>query len=260
MRAFDLRVSVATIGGASKSNRDQRARPTALDLPPDIGSAAFGLAATAIHPSDVLFRGLPAPEQMPDHPEGAFMRIVGEMGLPMEYDAREQAVRVRHDGIELRALRIDCRDIPDMLPIPHDARDVREGRDGLGAHPSRAPQRIGSRRSDAAAQQNGGCVELHDDRLVARGVCTLAGANLSSFNDHRILMSLAVAATRAEGTSTLTYPNAYRISYPRFLEAMRSIGLAMSISRAPDPAAPPNPRCTAWCAGTRAGAPTTWRS
>ena len=46
-------------------------------------------------------------------------------------------------------------------------------------------------------------------------------------------MSLAVAASRAEGQSTLTYPHAYRISYPRFLEAMRSIGVPMSISDAP---------------------------
>ncbi len=46
-------------------------------------------------------------------------------------------------------------------------------------------------------------------------------------------MSLAVAASRADGQSTLTYPNAYRISYPRFLEAMRGIGVPMSISNAP---------------------------
>ena len=40
-------------------------------------------------------------------------------------------------------------------------------------------------------------VELHDDRLVSRGVAKLHGAALSSFNDHRILMSRAVAASAA---------------------------------------------------------------
>ena len=79
----------------------------------------------------------------------------------------------------------------------------------------------------------GGSQELHDDRLVARGVSKLFGTQLSSFNDHRILMSLAIAASRAEGASSLTYPHAYRISYPGFLEAMRGIGLQMSIASAP---------------------------
>ncbi len=60
----------------------------------------------------------------------------------------------------------------------------------------------------------GGHLEQHADRLTVRGTCELAGADLSSFNDHRVLMSLAVAASRADGESRLTYPNAYRISYP----------------------------------------------
>ena len=42
--------------------------------------------------------------------------------------------------------------------------------------------------------------------------CT--GADLSSFNDHRVLMALAVAAPGPTGETRLTYPNAYRISYP----------------------------------------------
>jgi cyclohexanecarboxylate-CoA ligase len=79
----------------------------------------------------------------------------------------------------------------------------------------------------------GGRLEVENDRLVVHGVSQLFGARLSSFNDHRILMSLAVAASRSEGQSSLTYPHAYRISYPGFLEAMRSIGVSMSISDAP---------------------------
>src|SRR5699024_11613353 len=57
----------------------------------------------------------------------------------------------------------------------------------------------------------------------------LTSAHLSSFNDHRVLMSLAVAAAAAEGRSTLTYPNAYQISYPRFLEAMQTLGVDMEV-------------------------------
>jgi cyclohexanecarboxylate-CoA ligase len=234
MRAFDLHVRIASNWRRFEVEPGQCARPATVELPPDIGSAAFGLAVTAIHPSDVLFRGLQKlPGELPDHPEGAFLEIVREMGLPMTYDAHAGAVRVKHGGIELRGMRVDCRDIPDMLPILSTLGTFAKGETIL--ENIRHVRLKESDRVAAMLQLNrmGGRLELHEDRLVAHGVSQLFGARLSSFNDHRILMSLAVAASRADGQSSLTYPNAYRISYPRFLEAMRSIGVAMSISDAP---------------------------
>lgn len=234
MRAFDLHVKIATNWRRFEIEPAQEPRPAVVQLPPDIGSAAFGLAVTALHPSNVLFRGLQQlPGELPDHPEGAFMEIVSEMGLPMVYDEQAHAIRVRHDGIELRGVRVDCRDIPDMLPILSTLGTFAKGETVLEniAH-------VRLKESDRVAamlqlNRMGGHLELHDDRLVAHGVSELFGTHLSSFNDHRILMSLAVAASRAEGQSTLTYPNAYRISYPGFLDAMRGIGVSISLSNGP---------------------------
>ncbi len=234
MRAFGLHVHIANDCRRFEVEPDQQAHPATVELPPDIGSAAFGLAVTAIHPSNVLFRGLQRlPGELPDHPEGAFMEIVREMGLPMAFEEQARAVRVKHDGIELRGVHVDCRDIPDMLPILSTLGTFAKGETVL--ENIRHVRLKESDRVAAMLQLNrmGGHLELHDDRLVAHGVSQLFGARLSSFNDHRILMSLAVAASRAEGQSTLTYPNAYRISYPRFLDAMRSIGVSMSVSDAP---------------------------
>ena len=243
MRAFGLHVSIALDWRRFEIEPGQQALPAAVELPPDIGSAAFGLAVTAIHPSNVLFRGLRSlPGERPDHPEGAFMEIVREMGLPMSYDAEAGAVRVKHNGIELRGVRVDCRDIPDMLPILATLGTFARGETVL--ENIRHVRLKESDRVAAMLQLNrmGGRLELHDDRLVAHGISQLFGARLSSFNDHRILMSLAVAASRAEGQSSLTYPHAYRISYPRFLEAMRSIGVPMSISHAPANGRRPAPK------------------
>jgi cyclohexanecarboxylate-CoA ligase len=246
MREFDLHVRVAPDFRRFEVAPGQTASPATVELPPDIGSAAFGLAVTAIHPSDVLFRGLQKlPGELPDHPEGAFLDIVRDMGLPMAYDAHEHAVRVRHDGVELRGVRVDCRDIPDMLPILSTLGTFARGETVL-----ENIEHVRLKESDRVAamlqlNRMGGRLELHADRLVAHGVSQLFGAKLSSFNDHRILMSLAVAASRAEGQSSLTYPNAYRISYPRFLEAMRSIGVPMSISDGPTGARRDTPKALA---------------
>ncbi|MGZ3541859.1 MAG: 3-phosphoshikimate 1-carboxyvinyltransferase [Vulcanimicrobiaceae bacterium] len=230
MRLFGLHVEARSDARHFEIAPNQEARPANVTLPPDIGSAAFGLAATAIHPSNVLFRGLTQLSSgLSDHPEAHFLDIVRGMGLPMELDEREHAIRVRHDGIELRPAHIDCREIPDMLPILATLGSFAKGTTVLEnvAH-------IRLKESDrvtAMLQLNrmGGRLDQDDNRLICHGVDRLVGARLSSFNDHRVLMSLAVAASRAQGQTTLTYPNAYRISYPRFLDAMRSIGIPMSV-------------------------------
>ncbi len=255
MAEVGLNVRVAPSYRRFEIPPNQRAHPATIELPADIGSAAFGLAVTALHPSNVLFRGLHAlPGQTADHPEGAFLDVIREMGLPMVFDAQARAVRVAHGGIELRGVRVDCRDIPDMLPILATLGTFARGRTVL--ENIRHVRLKESDRVAAMLQLNrmGGLLNIDDDRLTIDGVAQLHGANLSSFNDHRILMSLAVAASRAEGQSTLTYPNAYRISYPRFLEAMRSIGVPMAVvdrparraRTAPKPRAPmPKPNAAA---------------
>jgi cyclohexanecarboxylate-CoA ligase len=234
MREFGLCVDVSPNWKRFEIEPGQEARPATISLPPDVSSAAFGIAVAALHPSDVLFNGLQDVDcAIRDHPEGAFLEIARRMGVPMHYDADAKAVRIKHDGIRLRAARVDCRDIPDMLPILATMGTLADGETVLEnvAH-------VRLKESDRVAamlqlNRMGGNLEMLDDTLVVRGVTQLVGTSLSSFNDHRVLMALAVAASCAEGQSTLTYPNAYRISYPGFLEAMRSIGAPMFVSEAP---------------------------
>ncbi|WP_440708736.1 3-phosphoshikimate 1-carboxyvinyltransferase [Herbiconiux sp. YIM B11900] len=217
----------------------QTARATEYRIPPDIGSAAFGLAASALHPSDVLFRGLTATTAgETDHPEADFLDLARGMGLPMEHDRRTGFVRVRHDGIRLQPLEdLDCQPIPDLLPVIAALASFADGTSTL-----RNISHIRLKESDrvnAMLQLNklGGRLVDSGSELTITGVDGLHGAAMSSFNDHRVLMSLAVAATRAEGSSQLTYPRAYRISYPGFLQAMTGVGLSMEIPAAPAKAA-----------------------
>jgi 3-phosphoshikimate 1-carboxyvinyltransferase len=237
MRQFGLQVDVSEDWHRFEIEPGQQPHPATVTLPPDVGAASFGLAVTALHPCDVTFHGLPAvTARETDHPEAELLDIVQGMGLPMGRDPGG-LVRVRHDGIALRPVQVDCRSVPDMLPVLSVLATFAEGTSVLDnvAH-VRLKE---SDRVSAMLQLNrmGGRLEQHADRLICHGVGGLAGADLSSFNDHRVLMSLAVAASRAEGESRLTYPNAYRISYPRFLHEMNAVGLDMSIeSAAPRPA------------------------
>jgi len=234
MRQFGLEVQVHDDWRRYEIEPDQTARPADLLLPPDIGSAAFGLAVAALHPSDVLLKGLrQTSSEGCDHPEAEFLDYIRDMGLPMEYDQAADGVRVRHDGIRLRGTEIDCRNAPDMLPILSALAALAEGESVL-----RHVNHVRLKESDRVVsmlQLNGmgAQLDLDGEDLRVRGVERLVSGHLSSFNDHRVLMSLAVAATAAEGRTTLTYPNAYRISYPKFLEAMQLLKLNMQVESGP---------------------------
>ncbi|XES01408.1 3-phosphoshikimate 1-carboxyvinyltransferase [Streptomyces sp. S1D4-11] len=232
MRQFGLRVTVSDDWRRFDIDADQQAQPTDLVLPPDIGSAAFGIAAAALHPSDVLLRGMTRLEGVPaDHPEFHFLDIARAMGVPMAVDEEAGGVRIRHDGISLNAVTVDCRDVPDMLPILSTMATFAQGETVF--HNIAHTRLKESDRAAAMLQLNamGGDLQISGDALRVRGVGGLSGARLSSFNDHRVLMSLAVAGSRAESPSTLTYPHAYRISYPTFLDAMNTLGLPMSVEK-----------------------------
>jgi cyclohexanecarboxylate-CoA ligase len=230
MRDFGLEVEVAEDWRRFEVAGGQEAQPAEVTLPPDIGSAAFGLAATALHPSDVAFPGLTETTSANlDHPEAHFIDVVAEMGLPLELDERGR-VHVRHDGIRLRGVDVDCRPMPDMLPVLAAIGQFAEGETRF-----RNVGHVRLKESDRVVSmlqlnRMGGDVEVVDGELVVRGIeGELSGSPLSSFNDHRVHMALTIAASRARGESSLTYPTAYRISYPSFLDDMRAIGLDLRV-------------------------------
>ena len=75
----------------------------------------------------------------------------------------------------------------------------------------------------------GADIEEREDGCVVRGPSKLKGAHVSSLNDHRILMAAAVAALVAEGETIISDGDCYRISYPDFVQDMRSLGAKMEM-------------------------------
>jgi 3-phosphoshikimate 1-carboxyvinyltransferase len=233
MRQFGLVVEHSDDWLEYRIPANQQATPHDYVIPPDIGSAAFGIAAAAIRPSDVLLRGVTSFRTADtDHPESEFLDLATAMGVDMSIDDATGFVRVRSDGAPLRPLDIDCQPIPDLLPVLSTMATFAEGTSRLWnvAH-------IRLKESDRVAamlqlNRMGGRAEQGADELRVTGVRELTGSPMSSFNDHRVLMSLAVAASKASGVSALTYPRAYRISYPLFLEAMNGVGLDMEVGDA----------------------------
>ncbi|MGH3413691.1 MAG: 3-phosphoshikimate 1-carboxyvinyltransferase, partial [Marmoricola sp.] len=87
MKQFGLQVEVTDGGHRYLVEPQQRAQPTHVVLPADIGSAAFGFAAAGTHPADIVLRGLHHTRTSGvDHPEASLLDILARMGMPMAYD------------------------------------------------------------------------------------------------------------------------------------------------------------------------------
>jgi cyclohexanecarboxylate-CoA ligase len=196
-------------------------------LPPDIGSAAFGLAACALHPSKVVFRS-----RVPihGHPEASVLQELQGVGVPMQFAADGMSITIDHDGTPPVAGRLDCRDLPDMVPILSTLASRARGRTVL-SHVSHVRLKESDRvTSMLQLRKMGARVEFDGNDMEFEGVSRLHGAELSSYNDHRVLMALAIAGSTASGFTELSYPHAYRISYPEFADHMNAIGIPIAVA------------------------------
>ncbi|MGB9857294.1 MAG: 3-phosphoshikimate 1-carboxyvinyltransferase [Dictyoglomaceae bacterium] len=69
----------------------------------------------------------------------------------------------------------------------------------------------------------GGKVKELKDGFIVEGPVSLKGAEINTFNDHRIAMSFTIAGLLAEG-DTIVERESIDISFPNFLEILKKIG------------------------------------
>ena len=221
MRQFGLEVTAREDWREFYVAPGQRPKPTDVVLPPDLGSAVFGLAACTLNPSKVTFH---SSTPIAGHPEASVLDSLMAAGVPFRFAPDGLSISMDHDGTPPEGGPLDCRDMPDMVPILSVLASRASGKSALGhvAH-------VRLKESDRVAsmlqlRKMGARVEFDGNDMTFEGVERLHGATLSSFNDHRVLMALAVAGSIATGVTELSYPHAYRISYPEFLDHMNALG------------------------------------
>lgn len=227
MRRFGLEVSVREDWRQFHIEPGQVPRPSDVVLPPDIGSAVYGLAACALHPARVTFR---SPVPIHGHPERSVLDELIGVGVPMRVAPDGLSIAIDSDGTPPVAGRLDCRDIPDMIPVLSTLASRARGRTVL-SHVAHA-QLKESDRPHAMLQlrRMGARVEFDGNDMEFEGVDRLHGAALSSFNDHRVLMALTVAGSTAAGVTEISFPHAYRISYPEFIDHMNALGIPAAVT------------------------------
>ncbi|HIK37372.1 MAG TPA: 3-phosphoshikimate 1-carboxyvinyltransferase [Geminocystis sp. M7585_C2015_104] len=201
---------------------------TTVIVPGDISSAGFWLVAGAIVPSsDITISNvgvnpsrtgiLEALERM-----GADITIMNEREMAGEPVAD---LRVRHSSLQGCTLSGEI--IPrliDEIPILAVAACFAKGTTII-----RDAAELRVKESDRLAvmasqlSKMGAKVTELPDGLEIHGVETLQGAQVDSYNDHRIAMSLAIAALKARGETVIRRAEAVSISYPDFVQTLTDI-------------------------------------
>jgi 3-phosphoshikimate 1-carboxyvinyltransferase len=228
LRAFgaDLEVdpdskSVTVIGGKSLHGQN-------VIVPGDISSAAFWLVAGAIVPNSELII-----ENVGVNPtRTGVLEALEMMGADIELlNQREVAgepvadLRVRTSQLKSCTIAGDI--IPrliDEIPILAVAAVFAEGTTIIkDAEELRVKE---SDRITVMAQQltkMGAKVTELPDGMEITGGTPLVGSDVDSHTDHRIAMSLAIAALKAKGTTTVNRAEAASISYPDFTSTLQKI-------------------------------------
>lgn len=195
------------------------------NVPGDLSTAAFPIAAALITQSELTVHNIDM-----DDPQGdkELISILQRMGGAIDIDAEEKLLCIRRGG-PLSGVQVDINDCIDVLPILSVVACFAKGETRItGAAIARQKEcnRIGCVASEL--RKMGGDIEETVDGLVIRG-SPLRGALVRSHGDHRMAMSLAVAALGATGQSTIGPVECVAKTYPGFMEDFNKLGANISL-------------------------------
>jgi 3-phosphoshikimate 1-carboxyvinyltransferase len=184
----------------------------------DYSSAAYFLAAGAIGGGPVTAKNLKKDSVQGDR---YLLNILSAMGGSVEQ--QEEAVTVsRRD--ELQGVTIDLGDYPDLVPTVAVVAAYARGKTEM-SNISHLKFKESDRLSDTAAElgKMGIKAEVTDDTMIVYGGRP-GGAEVEAHNDHRLAMSLAIAALFAEGGSIINGAESVSKSHPGFFNDLAELG------------------------------------
>ena len=218
------------VQGIAAANGNAALRPVSVDVPGDLSSAVFFIAAASLLPESNLYIGNVGLNPT----RSAILDFFNQMGavvsmLNLQSKAGELVGDLSVKGAQLKGGLISGDLVPlliDELPMlaalgPYTEKGI-EIRDA-GELRVKESDRI------AALAENlkrmGAKVEERPDglRVEGRTAGPLHGAEIDPRGDHRIAMAFAVAGLAASGETRILDPDCAAVSYPTFFSELRRL-------------------------------------
>ena len=223
---IDITLSMMKRSGIEINEKDgrfhieaQRYRPCDYIVPSDFSSAAFPLVAGGLS-GEVSVSGLDMNDPQGDKKIVEILRTVG-CGIKTEGDT----ITCSSNG-RLKAADIDISNVPDLFPILAVLMSTADGRSRLYGAPQlrfKESDRIAS--VERMLRTLGADITGTDDGCIIEGVPRLKGGRIDHMGDHRLMMAASIASLISDGPVSMVDDSCWNVSYPGFVEQMRSIGL-----------------------------------
>lgn len=189
-------------------------------VPGDLSSAAFPLVAALVTNSRLEIRNFDLQEKQGDKKILSFLE---KMGASVQVDEQRQSVCIEKTK-DLEGISIDVNDCIDALPILAVLGCFCRGTTHL--YNGSIARKKESDRIQSIAQElkkMGARIEELEDGLKIFS-SSLVGTTVYSHNDHRIALSLAVAALGSSGSTTIESFDCIDKTFPDFLRDFQSLG------------------------------------
>jgi 3-phosphoshikimate 1-carboxyvinyltransferase len=222
-------VEVKRAGNQVSVHGGQQLTGTAVQVPGDLSSAAFViLAALLANDANVVIKSVgvnPTRTGVLDILRGMSADISLEnsrqlLGEPVA-DIRVRSSRLEGGPVDPALVSLAIDEFPVLFVAAAAASGITTF-SGIGELRVKESDRIAA--MSAGLRKMGITIDESEDGAVVHGG-KLAGAAVASFGDHRIAMSLAVAAASASGPATIEDVAAVDTSFPGFAALMNSLGL-----------------------------------
>ena len=215
MAQFGVEVIRTDYGWHINGNQNYKAFDYTTDG--DWSQAAFFMVAGAIN-GDVTVKGVNKNSAQGDK---KIAEILKDFGAEVEWN--DTSVRVKKG--ELKALTIDAKQIPDLVPILSVCASFAEGTTKIiNAERLRIKECDRLKASSELINNLGGNVKEFADGLEIDGVKSLKGGSVDGYNDHRMVMSAGICAANVEGEIECSYALSINKSYPDFYIDYNNIG------------------------------------
>ncbi len=204
-----------------------RLKPLSLKVPGDFSSAAFFIvAALILNDSEVLVENVNL-----NPTRCGLLDVLKRMGAGIEESVVSKKIepvgKIIARSSNLIATEVGGSVWPRLIdegPVLFLAMSLAEGTSYVtGASELRVKETDRLRAMASELKKMGAKIEEKDDGLVIRGVKRFKGARVKSYGDHRIAMTLAIAALKAEGDTIIEGAECVEVSFPDFFKLLSKV-------------------------------------
>lgn len=215
LRHFQIRIEKVEDGFLIPGN--QTYRSATIDVESDYSQLAFFAVAGMLSGPITCKRFLPGSLQ----PDRRIIEIVRAMGGSVT----EKKGEYTFSKSKTIGRSIDVSQCPDIAPVLALLGALSEGLTTIdNAQRLRLKETNRIKTTSDSLIALGVPVEVNETAFVVTGVPALNGGVFDSFGDHRIAMTLAVAAIRAKAPVVIKNAEAINKSYPNFFKDYQSLG------------------------------------